>query len=181
VISRGIETSPSPQPWIVLTSSRSFSPAEEKPRSPRALSELAQALSDLGLHEYASSVSGFALEILRVLYAADPYHFRSRLVSIQSLRANIFVDLGQNDDATNAADEAVTILKEHGDTQTELIYAMLNYAILLGSIGQGESAVAVAFELMEYIDDSTNIQPDISPRFPTLPALRFECMHRVPH
>jgi hypothetical protein len=126
-----------------------------------ALSELAQALNDLGLHEYASSVSGFALEILRDLYAAEPDRFRSRLVSVQSLRANIFVDLGQNDDAAGAADEAVTILKEHGNTQTELVYAMLNYAILLGSIGQGESAAAVAFELMEFFDDPANIQPDL--------------------
>jgi hypothetical protein len=126
-----------------------------------ALSELAQALNDLGLHEYASSVSGFALEILRDLYAVEPDRFRSRVASAQSLRANIFADLGQNDDAAGAAEEAVTILKEHGDTQTELVNAMLNYAILLGSIGQGESAAAVAFELMEFFDDPTYIQPDL--------------------
>ncbi|KAH8990166.1 hypothetical protein EDB86DRAFT_1803394 [Lactarius hatsudake] len=126
-----------------------------------ALSELAQALNDLGLHEYASSVSGFALEILRDLYKAEPDQFRSRIASVQSLRANIFVDLRQNDDAAVAGEEAVTILKEHGETQPELVYAMLNYAVLLGSIGQGEPAAAVAFELMEYIDDSTNLRPDL--------------------
>ena len=126
-----------------------------------ALSELAQALSDLGLNNYASNVSSFALEVLRVLYAADPYHFRSRIASIQSLRANILADLRQNDDAADAAEEAVTILKEKGETQPEFIYAMLNYAVLLGSIGRGEGAAAVAFELKGYIDDSTILQPDI--------------------
>ncbi|KAH9044369.1 hypothetical protein EDB85DRAFT_1908934 [Lactarius pseudohatsudake] len=126
-----------------------------------ALSELAQALNDLGLHEYASSVSGFALEILRDLYTAEPNQFRSRIASVQSLRANIFVDLRQNDDAAVAGEEAVTILKEHRETQPELVYTMLNYAVLLGSIGQGEPAAAVAFELMEYIDDSTSVRPDL--------------------
>ncbi|KAI9452571.1 hypothetical protein BJY52DRAFT_907300 [Lactarius psammicola] len=126
-----------------------------------SFSELAQALNDLGLHEYASSVSSFALEILRELYTAEPDQFRSRIASVQSLRANILVDLRQNDNAAVAAMEAVTILKEHGDTQPELIYAMLNYAILLGSIGHGDGAAAVAFELTEYIDDSTNLRPDM--------------------
>ncbi|KAH9178616.1 hypothetical protein EDB89DRAFT_960331 [Lactarius sanguifluus] len=127
-----------------------------------ALSELAQALNDLGLHEYASNASGFALEILRDLYTAEPNQFRSRIASVQSLRANIFVDLRQNDDAAVAGEEAVTILKEHGETQPELVYTMLNYAMSLGSIGQGEPAAAVAFELMEYIDDdSTNLRPDL--------------------
>ncbi|KAH8990163.1 hypothetical protein EDB86DRAFT_2831257 [Lactarius hatsudake] len=126
-----------------------------------ALSELAQALNDLGLHEYASSVSGFALEILRDLYTVEPNQFYSRIASVQSLRANIFVDLRQNDDAAVAAEEAVTILKEHGGTQPELVYAMLNYVVSLGSIGRGESAAAVAFELMEYIDDSTNLRPEM--------------------
>ena len=126
-----------------------------------ALSELAQALSDLGLHDYASTVSGFALEILRDLYAADPDQFRSRFASVQSLRANILVDLRQNDDAASAAEEAVTILKDHEDIQPEVVYAMLNYAILLGSIGRGEEAAAVAFELKGFIDNSANLQPDI--------------------
>jgi tetratricopeptide (TPR) repeat protein len=126
-----------------------------------ALSELAQAFSDLGLHEYASSVSGFALEIFRDLYAAEPDRFRSRLVSVQSLRANILVDLKQNNDAADAAEEAVTILKDNGNAQTELVYAMLNYAVLLGSIGRGEGAAAVAFELMGFFEDPTNIQPDL--------------------
>ena len=126
-----------------------------------ALSELAQALNDLGLHEYASSVSGFALEILRNLYAVEPDRFRSRVASIQSLRANIFVDLKQIDDAAGAAEEAATILKEHGNTQPELVYTMLNYAVLLGSIGRGEGAAAVAFELMGFFDDPTSTRPDM--------------------
>ncbi|KAH9065653.1 hypothetical protein EDB87DRAFT_870053 [Lactarius vividus] len=126
-----------------------------------ALSELAQALNDLGLDEYASSVSGFALEILRDLYTAEPNQFRSRIASVQSLRANIFVDLRQNDDAAVAGEDAVTILKEHGETPPELVHTMLNYAVLLGSIGRREPAAAVAFELMEYVDDSTNIRPDL--------------------
>jgi tetratricopeptide (TPR) repeat protein len=126
-----------------------------------ALSELAQALSDLGLHNYASNVSGFALEIYRELYSAEPDQFRSRIASVQSLRANILVDLGRNDDAAGAAEEAVTILKEKEDTQPELVYAMLNYAVLLGAIGRGDGTAAVAFELMALIDDPTVLQPDI--------------------
>jgi tetratricopeptide (TPR) repeat protein len=126
-----------------------------------ALSELAQALSDLGLHNYASNVSGFALEIYRELYSAEPDQFRSRIASVQSLRANILVDLGRNDDAAGAAEEAVTILKEKEDTQPELVYAMLNYAVLLGAIGRGDGAAAVAFELMALIDDPAVLQPDI--------------------
>ncbi len=126
-----------------------------------ALSELAQALNDLGLHEYASSVSGFALEIFRDLYTTEPDQFRSRIASVHSLRANIFVDLRQHDDAAGAAEEAVTILKEQGETQSELVYAMLNYAVLLGSIGRVEGAAAMAFELMGYVDDSTNLRPDM--------------------
>ncbi|KAI9444708.1 hypothetical protein H4582DRAFT_838205 [Lactarius indigo] len=132
-----------------------------KPEIAAALSELAQALNDLGLHEYASRVSAFALQILRGLFTAEPNQFHSRIASLQSLRANIFVDLRQNDDAALAAEEAVTILKDHGGTQPELVYAMLNYAVLLGSIGRGESAAAVAFEMIEYIDDSTNLRPDL--------------------
>ena len=126
-----------------------------------ALAELAQALNDLGLHDYASNVSGFALEIYRDLYAAEPDQFRSRIASVLSFRANILVDLRQNDDAADTAEEAVTILKEQEDTQPELVYAMLNYAVLLGAIGRGEGAAAVAFELMGLVDDSTTLQPDI--------------------
>jgi tetratricopeptide (TPR) repeat protein len=126
-----------------------------------ALFELAQALNDLGTHDYASNVSGFALEIYRGLYAAEPDQFRSRIASVQSLRANILADLRMNDDALDAAEEAVTILKEQGDTQPELVYAMLNYAVLLGNIGRGEGAAAVAFELMGYIDDPTILQHTI--------------------
>ena len=126
-----------------------------------ALSELAQALSDLGLHDYALKLSGFALEIYRDLYAMEPDQFRSRITSVLSFRANILVDLRQNDDAAGSADEAVTILKEQGDIQPELVYAMLNYAVLLGAIGREDGAAAVAFELMGLIDDSTTLQPDI--------------------
>ncbi|KAI9454174.1 hypothetical protein BJY52DRAFT_774510 [Lactarius psammicola] len=161
VISTPIETSPSPQPWIVSTSWLTLLTGNAKDEIAAALSELAQALNDLGLHEYASSVSGFALEILRELYTAEPDQFRSRIAAVQSLRANIFVDLRQNDDAATTAEEAVTILKEHEDTQPELVYTMLNYAVLLGSIGRGDGAAAVAFELMGYIDDSTNLRPDM--------------------
>jgi len=126
------------------------------------LAELAQALNDLGLHEYASSVSSFALEVLRGLYTAEPDRFRSRIVSVQSLRANIFVDLRRHDDAADAAEEAVAILRATGETQPELVYAMLNYAVLLGSIGRGDGAVAVSFELVGLIDDSANLRSEIS-------------------
>ena len=92
----------------------------------------------------------------------EPDRFLSRVASIQSLRANIFVDLRQNDDAADAAEEAVAILKEYGKAQTELVYAMLNYAVLLGSIGRGDSATAVAFELVGFFDDPTSVQPDLA-------------------
>ncbi|KAH9081556.1 hypothetical protein EDB83DRAFT_2309959 [Lactarius deliciosus] len=117
---------PPTSPWIVSTSWRPFLPGNAKAEIAAALSELAQALNDL-------AYPAFALEILRDLYTAEPNQFRSRIASVQSLRANIFVDLRQNDDAAVAGEEAVTILKEHGETQPELIYAMLNYAVLLGA------------------------------------------------
>ncbi|KAH9065655.1 hypothetical protein EDB87DRAFT_1828576 [Lactarius vividus] len=127
-----------------------------------ALSELVQALNYLGPHEYSSSVSGFVLEFLAAcgirdvnvstvawppdsgfpLKAGRPSGAHSRITLVP------FVDLRQNDDVAGTADEAMTILKEHGKTQPKL------------TRGQ-EPAAAAVFELMEYIDDSTNIRLDL--------------------
>ncbi|KAH8992502.1 hypothetical protein EDB92DRAFT_576435 [Lactarius akahatsu] len=49
----------------------------------------------------------------------------SRIASV------LFVDLRQNDDVAGTAEEAMTILKEYGETQPELVHAMHNYIVLL--------------------------------------------------
>ena len=121
-------------------------------------SELAQALYDLGLHEYASMTSGFALELARDMYAATPDDFRLHVASIQSLRANILANLKQNEEAVRAADEAVALYKEHGRLQgvptPELTYARLDQAVLLCSIGLKEEGAGVAFKLLNEADES---------------------------
>ena len=121
-------------------------------------SDLAQALYELGLHEYASMTSGFALELARDMYAAAPDDFRLHVASIQSLRANILVNLKQNEEAVRAADEAVALYKEHGRLQgvptPELTYARLDQAVLLCSIGLKEEGAGVAFKLLNEADES---------------------------
>src|SRR5579863_10534293 len=120
-------------------------------------SELAQALSDLGLHEYALMTSSSALELARDIYAAEPVDFRPRVASIQSLRSNILVDLRQNGPAVGAADEAIALYKEHGRHQgfsvPELACAYLDYAVLLCSIGFRKEGAAMAHELLEKVDE----------------------------
>jgi tetratricopeptide (TPR) repeat protein len=130
------------------------------------LVELAQALSDLGLHEYALNTSGFALDTLERLFTAAPDDSRLHLASILSLRANILCDLKRNDEARDMADRAVSLCKEHRDSQTapvsELAYALLNYAVLLNSIGHKDESAAVAFELLS---DEDEAQPDMKDVF----------------
>jgi tetratricopeptide (TPR) repeat protein len=131
-------------------------------RTATKLFELAQALSDLGLHEYALNTSGFALDTLEGLFTAAPDDSRLHLASILSLRANILCDLKRNDEARDMADRAVSLCKEHRDSQTgapfpELAYALLNYAVLLNSIGLKDESAAVAFELLS---DGDETQPD---------------------
>ena len=109
-------------------------------------SELAQALSDLGLYDYAYLTSGLTLELVRELYAAAPDEFRLRVVSILSLHANILIDLQQTERAIKAADEAKTLYEEHGRLQgifiPESAYALLDYAVLLClGIGTGNPGV----------------------------------------
>jgi hypothetical protein len=57
----------------------------------------------------------------------------------------------------------VTLFKEHRDSQTtpvpELASALLNYAVLLSSIGLKDETAAVAFELFGEVDRS---QPDVA-------------------
>ncbi|KAI9509519.1 hypothetical protein F5148DRAFT_745948 [Russula earlei] len=122
------------------------------------LLELTQALSDLGLHEYALNTSRFALDTLERSYTATPDESRLQLVSALSLRANILCDLKRNDEAVDTADRAVSLCREHRDSQTtpvpELAYALLNYAVLLNGIGLKDESAGVAFELLGEMDES---------------------------
>ena len=126
------------------------------------LFELAQALSDLGLHEYAFTTSGVALDVLERPYNPTPEDTRLQLASVLSLRANILCDLKQNDEAVDTADRAVSLCREHRDSQStpvpELSHALLNYAVLLCGIGLKDESAAVAFELLGEVDES---QPDM--------------------
>jgi len=117
------------------------------------LFELAQALGDLGLGEYALNISYFALDILEGLHVAAPNDSRLLLASVLSLRGNIFCDMKRNDEAVRAAERAVTLCREHRDSQVipvpELAYAMVNYAVLLVSIDMTDESAAISFELNE--------------------------------
>jgi tetratricopeptide (TPR) repeat protein len=124
------------------------------------LFELAQALSDLGLYEYALNTSGYALEVLERLYVGEPNKSHLRVASVQSLRANILCDLKRNDEARDAAGRAVTLCKEHNSQAApvpDLAYALLNHAVLLCSMGLNDESAAVAFELL--CEDES--QPDM--------------------
>jgi len=136
------------------------------------LFELAQALSDLGLRESALDTSGYASESLDRLYLAEPNKYRLHVASVLSLRANILCDLKRNDEARDAADRAVTLCKEHMDSQPgpipELAYALLNYAVLLCSMGLKDESAAVAFELL--------CEDDMGPEMPNIFALCKLCI-----
>ena len=120
------------------------------------LPELAQALSDLGLHEHALTTCGFALEILKSPYAAASNTSRLKVASVLSLQASILCDLKRKDDSIDAAHNAVELFKEHRDCQgasvPEVTYALLNYAVLLCSFGLMDEGAAVAFELQCEVD-----------------------------
>ena len=119
---------------------------------------LAQALSDLGLHDYALTASGFALDALQRPYATEPNNARLHIASALSLRANILCDLKKNDEANDAAERAMMLFKEHKNSQTapvpELIPALLNYAVMLNAIDLKDASAAVAFELLIELDES---------------------------
>jgi tetratricopeptide (TPR) repeat protein len=125
------------------------------------LFELAQALSDLGLHKYALDTSGFALDTLEHPYVATPNGFHRHVASILSLRANILCDLKQNDEAIDAANRAVTLYKEFQGSQTtavpELTFALLNSAVLLSSIGLKEKGAGVALQLLSEVDEDMKV------------------------
>ncbi|KAH9956241.1 hypothetical protein BGW80DRAFT_268347 [Lactifluus volemus] len=129
------------------------------------LSELAQALSDLGLHKHALTTSGLALEIIKHLYAMTPDDSRLDLASVLSLQANILCDLERNDKSIDAAEKAVALCNEHRDSPSvpvpvpEIAYALLNYSVLLCSFGLKDEGAAVAFELQGEVDG--NSQPDM--------------------
>jgi len=130
------------------------------------LFELTQALSDLGLHKYALDTSGFALESLKDPYVATPEDFRHHIASILSLRGSILCDLKQNDEAIDAAHRAVTLFREHQDSQTtpvpDLAFASLNYAVLLNVIGLKDECAAVVLELLGEVDESQPDMKDVS-------------------
>jgi len=136
------------------------------------LFELAQALSDLGLRESALDTSGYASESLDHLYIAEPNKYRLHVASVLSLRANILCDLKRNGEARDAADRAVTLCKEHRDSQggpvPELAYALLNYAVLLCSMGLKDESAAVAFELV--------CEDDVGPEMTNIFALCKLCI-----
>ena len=121
--------------------------------------ELSQALSDLGLLHSASITSGFALETFRGLHTAAPDNFSLFVASVLSLRASIFADLKQYEDAVNAADEAVALCQDNrSDPDPELVYTLLNCAVILCSIGRKERGAAVALELTKLLGDADKSQ-----------------------
>jgi len=135
-----------------------YIPGGDDIRIATKLVALAQALSDLGLHDYALTTSGFALDALQRPYTTEPNSARLHIASVLSLRANILCDLKKNDEADGAAERAVTLCREHKNSQTapvpELAYALLNYAVILNAIDRNEGSAAVAFELLGELDES---------------------------
>ena len=127
------------------------------------LPELAQALSDLGLHGHALTTCQFALEILEGPYTAAPDTSRLKVASVLSLQASILCDLKRKDDSIDAANNAVALFKEHRDCEgapvPEVDYALLNYAVLLCSFGLMDEGAAVAFELQCEVD--VDSRPDM--------------------
>jgi tetratricopeptide (TPR) repeat protein len=118
---------------------------------------LAQALSDLGLHDYALMTSDFALDTLQRPYIAEPNNARLHIASVLSLRANILCDLKKDDEANDAAERAATLCREHKDSQPapvpELTYALLNHAVILNVLDLKDGSAAVAVELLGELDE----------------------------
>jgi tetratricopeptide (TPR) repeat protein len=128
--------------------------------------ELAQALSDLGLREYALDTCGFALGVLESPHIAEATKSRLHVASVLSLRAYILCDLKRSDEANDAANRAVKICKAHRKSQAtpipELARALLNYAVVLNSIGLREESAAVALEVLHELDESWPDAKDVS-------------------
>lgn len=124
--------------------------------------ELAQALHDLGMLHFASTTSAFALETFRDLHTKAPDNFSLSVASVLSLRANILADLKKDEDAVKAADEAVALCQDNGsDPVPELVYALLNCATLLCSVGRKERGAAVALNLTKRLSDAN--EPRVDP------------------
>ena len=142
-----------------------YIPGGDDVRIATKLVTLAQALSDLGLHDYALTTSGFALYALQRPHTTEPNNTRLHIASVLSLRANILCDLKKNDEANYAARRAVTLCREHKNPQTapvpELAYALLNYAVILNAIDLKEGSAAVAFELLGKLDESRPDTKDV--------------------
>ena len=132
-------------------------PGDDEVRIATKLVALAQALSDLGLHDYALTTSGFALDALQRPYTAEPNIARLRVASVLSLWANILCDLKKNDGANDVAERAVALCRAHKYSHTapvsESTYALLNHAVILYAIGLKEGSAAVAFELLGELDE----------------------------
>ena len=142
-----------------------YIPGGDDVRIATELVALAQALSDLGLYDYALTTSGFALGALQRPYTTEPNNARLHVASVLSLQANILCDLKKNDEANDAAERAVTLCMEHKNSQTapvpELIYALLNRAVILNAIDLKEGSAAVAFELLGELDESRPETKDV--------------------
>ena len=135
-----------------------YIPGGDDIRIATKLVALAQALSDLGLHDYALTTSGFALDALQRPYTVEPNNARLHVASVLSLRANILCDLKKNDEANDAAERAATLCREHKDSQTapvpELTYASLNHAVILNVLDLKDGSASVADELLSELDAS---------------------------
>jgi len=142
-----------------------YIPGGDDVRIATELVALAQALSDLGLYDYALTTSGFALGALQRPYTTEPNNARLHIASVESLRANILCDLKKSDEAKDAAERAVILCREHKNSQTapvpELAYALLNHAVILNAIGLKKGSAAVAFELLGELDESRPETKDV--------------------
>lgn len=123
--------------------------------------ELSQALSDLGLLHSAFTTSDFALETFNALHTAAPDIFSLSVASVLSVRANILADLKKIEDAVKAADEAVALCQDNGsDPVPEVVYRLLDCAVLLCSVGRKGRGAAVALTLVELLGEANDSRFD---------------------
>ncbi|KAI0275270.1 hypothetical protein BC834DRAFT_965676 [Gloeopeniophorella convolvens] len=141
--------------------------------------DLAQALSDLGFHEFALIVSEPALALHQGNLSQGFDAFRVEFASLLSLRAGILGEVKKLDEAIESASESVRLLKEHeephGPFTPELAYARLRHGILLDSAGQVLEAAGVIFELIDSLGGVVDTRWDMKP----LLALAQLCLAHV--
>ena len=131
-------------------------------RTVTKLVALAQALSDLGLYDYALSISGLALDALQHPYATKHNNACLHIASVLCLRANILCDLRKNHEANDAAERAVMLCREHKNSQTAPVpELLLNYAVILNATDLKDHSAAVALELLGELDESRPETKDI--------------------